>query len=87
MSIEQIIEESADEKNYAEISGRITALNVEIEAAEEKLARYMFENPLRVPDVRERITHLQGQFESLQLQRQRLLPLFADLKSRIHGWG
>lgn len=78
---------TANEQNYAEISGRITHLNVEIETAQEKLARYVFANPLPVPAVREHINQLQGELEDLQSQRQRLLPVFAEIKSKVNGWG
>jgi chromosome segregation ATPase len=87
MNTEQITQvANEDEKRFAEISGRITDLNVSIEEAQENLNRYIFDNPLRVNTVRERILQLQAELESLQSQRQRLLPLFADLKSRINGW-
>jgi hypothetical protein len=85
MTTQEIIE-SADEVNYREASTRLTALDCGIETAKENLARYIFEHPLRTLDVQEHIKHLQGQIETLELQKQRLLKVWSDLKFRVNGW-
>jgi hypothetical protein len=86
MTPEIIEAESADEKNYREISSRLTALDCEIETARENLALYAFQNPLRTSAVRARLEQLQGELEERQRQRQRLLPVWSELKSRVNGW-
>jgi hypothetical protein len=85
MTTQEIIE-SADEVNYREASVRLTAVDCEIENTKEILARYVFEHPLKTLDVQEHIKHLQGQIETLEWQKQRLLPVWSDLKSRVLGW-
>ena len=85
MTTQEIIE-SADEVNYREASVRLTAVDCEIENTKEILARYIFEHPLKTYAVRQHIIELQGQLASLELQKQRLLPVWSDLKSRVLGW-
>lgn len=78
--------ETPDERQYAELSAKITVLDLKVAAAQEKLSRYAFEHPLRVPTVRERMIQLQEELDALQSERQRLILPWCESKSRVNGW-
>jgi hypothetical protein len=88
MTTSQITETelSPDEAAYAEVSAKLTAVNVSLEQAEEAFNLYRYSHTIPTPDVIARSCELREEIERWQRELQRLLPAFSEAKSRVNGW-
>lgn len=81
------IEETTDERNYAESSRRLTVLGISIEEAERELHTFRWLNPIPTSANVAAAAELEGKLTDLQRQRARLLPVWAELKARVLAGG
>lgn len=91
---EQLLENDT-ERQYADISARITNLDASIEEADADLKKYRFEHPATtylpggVTVMHGGDAHaeeLANRLKDLEQQRQRLLGPWSDLKNKVNGW-
>lgn len=84
----QVLEpETDDQRNYREISTRLTLLDIEIDSAARELNDFRYNNPIPTTSVVSRGSELEGRVNDLLRQRGNLLPIWAELKGRVLAGG
>jgi hypothetical protein len=82
---EQIIDNET-ERAYAEISARLTAAGIAVDQARDNLQRFIHVHTIPTHFVRAEVERLRVEVENAERELQKLLPMYAEAKSKINGW-
>ncbi len=78
--------ETAEERTYSQISVQVTLATLAVEEARENYNQYRYSHTIPTADVVARLAELRGEVELAERELQKLLPAFAEAKSKINGW-